>query len=197
MHALAGAIMGLFHYLFGFGGRINRAKQWAILLVGLVVGIVFQVAFAVIVGWGNLMTAIQTKTMLDFVSTPQFRGFLLVCGIIYILMTYITLAVATKRLHDRNKSAWWLLVFMALPVVLNIPAFLAIPHSLAYAFAAMHAAQANLPPPPPPPMFETPLVVVSRGVAALLGIWGFVELYCLAGTVGDNRYGPDPLARSV
>ena len=26
-------------------------------------------------------------------------------------------------------------------------------------------------------------------------IWGFVELYCLSGTKGENQYGPDPLAR--
>ena len=26
------------------------------------------------------------------------------------------------------------------------------------------------------------------------GLWAFVELYCLRGTEGENRYGPDPLA---
>lgn len=26
-------------------------------------------------------------------------------------------------------------------------------------------------------------------------IWYFVEAFCLPGTVGDNRFGPDPLAR--
>ena len=39
-----------------------------------------------------------------------------------------------------------------------------------------------------------PILMVGRLVAAVLSIWGFVELYCLRGTVGDNRYGPDPLA---
>ena len=34
----------------------------------------------------------------------------------------------------------------------------------------------------------------AGGVAALISLWAFVELYCLRGTVGDNRYGPDPLA---
>jgi uncharacterized membrane protein YhaH (DUF805 family) len=27
----------------------------------------------------------------------------------------------------------------------------------------------------------------------VLGIWGFVELGCLRGTAGPNRFGPDPL----
>jgi uncharacterized membrane protein YhaH (DUF805 family) len=30
-----------------------------------------------------------------------------------------------------------------------------------------------------------------------LYVWGFVELYCLRGTSGDNQYGPDPLAGRV
>ena len=28
-------------------------------------------------------------------------------------------------------------------------------------------------------------------------LWGFVELYCLRGTVGQNRFGPDPLGTPV
>src|SRR5262249_41164553 len=35
-------------------------------------------------------------------------------------------------------------------------------------------------------------VILFAGVA--IGIWGFVELGCLRGTVGPNQYGPDPLA---
>ena len=32
------------------------------------------------------------------------------------------------------------------------------------------------------------------GLAAFaVGVWAFVELGCLRGTIGPNRYGPDPL----
>jgi uncharacterized membrane protein YhaH (DUF805 family) len=34
-------------------------------------------------------------------------------------------------------------------------------------------------------------------VSLALMIWGFVELGCLRGTVGPNRFGPDPLQRTV
>ena len=31
----------------------------------------------------------------------------------------------------------------------------------------------------------------------ILNIWGFIEMYCLSGTVGTNRFGPDPLRRNL
>jgi uncharacterized membrane protein YhaH (DUF805 family) len=42
-------------------------------------------------------------------------------------------------------------------------------------------------------MNANPAVMVCRLVATVLSIWAFVELYCLRGTVGENRFGPDPL----
>lgn len=35
---------------------------------------------------------------------------------------------------------------------------------------------------------------VPQLLATLISLWAFVELYIFRGTVGDNRYGPDPLA---
>jgi uncharacterized membrane protein YhaH (DUF805 family) len=186
--------MGLLHYLFGFSGRINRAKQWAVLLVGLVFTILFQVAFALIVGWSSVGAAFQEKTpILTFISTPQFRAFLLVCAGLYLLVLYIYLAVMTKRLHDRDKSAVWLLVFFALPIALQIPALMDLPHVLAQLGEAIKAAQASGQR-PMTPIYEPPLVVITRGAATIISLWAFVELYILRGTTGDNRFGPDPLA---
>ena len=37
----------------------------------------------------------------------------------------------------------------------------------------------------------------ERLVAFVIGIWGFIELGCLRGSIGQNRYGPDPLAPDV
>jgi uncharacterized membrane protein YhaH (DUF805 family) len=38
------------------------------------------------------------------------------------------------------------------------------------------------------------VVFLCGFVAFALYIWGFVEMGCLRGTVGPNRFGPDPLA---
>ncbi|HUO91256.1 MAG TPA: DUF805 domain-containing protein [Rhizomicrobium sp.] len=185
--------MGLLHYLFGFSGRINRAKQWAVLLVALVHVIIIGLIFAFTVGFSVFLDLAQKKTTLAAVlASPQVHTFEIAFCVLYAIGFYIGLAVATKRLHDRNKSAWWLLVFIALPIVLNIPALLYIPHQMDYIAAVIRAAQENLPPPQRP--FDPPLVVISRGAATIISLWAFVELYILRGTVGDNRFGPDPLA---
>jgi uncharacterized membrane protein YhaH (DUF805 family) len=34
----------------------------------------------------------------------------------------------------------------------------------------------------------------GAGVMIALSLWGFVEMLCLRGTRGPNRFGPDPLA---
>jgi len=191
---VGGIVVGIGHYLFSFSGRINRAKQWAILLVGLVFGILIQVAFATLVGWGAVQSAFQNKTpLMDFIAMPQFHSFLLAVGIIYLVMIYIHLAVMTKRLHDRNKSAWWILVFALLPLLLNIPAFMFLPHLFAQMMETFRQVQAGGHP-PPPQIVEPPLVILTRGAASIISIWAFVELFCLRGTIGDNRFGPDPLA---
>jgi len=186
--------MGLGHYLFSFRGRINRAKQWAALLVALAHYILLGVALSFTIGGGPIVDLLDGKTTLAAIAaTPQAHAFAALFLALELLGLYIGLAIATKRLHDRNKSAWWLLVFIALPLVLQIPAIMAMPTMFAHLAALMHAIQAHAPPPPMP--LETPLVTISRGAATIIGLWAFVELYILKGTEGDNRFGPDPLAK--
>jgi uncharacterized membrane protein YhaH (DUF805 family) len=73
--------------------------------------------------------------------------------------------VSVKRLHDRDKSGWWFLAFYAAPMVLT------------------HIPDAS----------ADTLQYVCSLAALALSIWGFVELYCLRGSVGVNRFGADPL----
>ena len=43
-------------------------------------------------------------------------------------------------------------------------------------------------------MEDGSLVSAVLGFAAsAIGVWAFVELACLRGTVGPNAYGPDPI----
>lgn len=183
--------MSLGHYLFSFGGRINRAKQWAILLVGLVFEIVVVTLFSAVVGWAAVGNAFEHKTPLAaFLAMPQVHLFILLSCALYLLTLYISIAVMTKRLHDRNKSAWWLLVFLVLPIVFNIPRYIegyyVLTHLDAFIQAAQHHAQQ--------PYQESPVAIIGGGAATIVSLWAFVELFCLRGTIGDNRYGPDPLA---
>lgn len=188
--------MSLVHYLFGFSGRINRAKQWAVLLVSLVHSILLGVAFSMTIGGMAVIDLVQGKTKVAaFLGSPQVREFEIIFCVLVALGLYVGLAVAIKRLHDRDKSAWWVLVFFVLPLVFQIPVLMYLPVLFHFLADAIAAAQHHLPPPTQP--YEPPLVILSRGAASILSLWAFVELYCLRGTVGDNRYGPDPLAGKV
>ncbi|MFL6831331.1 MAG: DUF805 domain-containing protein [Xanthobacteraceae bacterium] len=85
--------------------------------------------------------------------------------ILYIPLIWIGLAIGAKRLHDRDKSAWWLLVFYAAPGILS-------------------TAGNRL---------EDVGFIILHVISFAISVWAFVELGCLRGTPGPNRYGPDPL----
>jgi uncharacterized membrane protein YhaH (DUF805 family) len=74
--------------------------------------------------------------------------------------------ISVRRLHDRDKSGWRLLALFALPAVLD-------------RFADVDAAALSF-------LFSTAELALS--------IWAFVELGCLSGDAGPNKYGSDPLA---
>ncbi len=109
-----------------------------------------------------------------------------IVAVAFLALIYAAFAVAVKRLHDRNKSAWWLLVFYLLPALLNGPRQMAVFHAMHDGtFLARHGGGLAM---------GGPLAIIAGGAAAIISLWAFVELYILRGTVGDNRFGPDPLA---
>jgi len=145
---------------FTFRGRINRAKFWLASVIffglGILLGLIGIIA-------GNSMV---------------FEGF---DALVNLAMFVSGLAVAAKRLHDRDKSAWWLVLFYFGPAV-----FIAIAVGItrdAVGAAGMTADVTLL-------LFK--LCILG---ALAIGIWGFVEIGCLRGTAGYNRFGPDSLPR--
>lgn len=82
------------------------------------------------------------------------------------LLVWITVVAAVRRLHDRDRSGWWLLVFVALPWAL-----------LGIGTLDRHG----------------PGEAAADLVAAGLAVWGAYEMLVRAGTRGPNRHGPDPL----
>jgi uncharacterized membrane protein YhaH (DUF805 family) len=139
-------------FLFGFQGRINRAKYWLFVLISLIVGLLLSALTYVFQTIGLGMIGIIIAVIVDIAF--------FVAGI----------AVGIKRLHDRDKSGWWLLVFYLVPGILfGVGAGL-----------AMATGRGGI------------SMILSLAAFAFL-IWAFVEFACLRGTVGQNRYGPDPL----
>ena len=125
-----------------YEGRINRAKYWIAALVFVIAWIIAAILFFVIPIVGAILGALIALASI-------------VCGVF----------VGIKRLHDRDKSGWWLLLFYLGPTILD-----GIGRSIGGVGFAF-----------------------SLGGLAI-SIWAFVELGCLRGTAGPNQYGADPLA---
>lgn len=92
---------------------------------------------------------------------------------LYNLFTLLpTLSVTARRLHDINRTGWWQCAGVAL-----IPFFIV---AMVPIVGGDEVSGALL-----------GVFVVTALLAAALGITLFV-FYCTAGTVGPNKYGPDP-----
>ena len=144
-----------FEFMFGAGGRINRAKYWLSLLK---------------FGIAGLLAAVTLFTAAG-IAAPLFIIMVVLVFIPWLLWGF---AFHTERLHDRDKSAWWLAVFCLMPGVLD-----------QFATAAWFAGAAG-----------TALHYILALAGFALTIWGFVEIGCLRGTAGSDAYGPDPLVRA-
>jgi len=94
-------------------------------------------------------------------------------GLFYLAILLPSIAVGVRRLHDTNRPGWWML-----------------PTIVFYAAAFLVGGRDMMERSPTPAM-------ALAGILILIGaVFGLVLLifYCLAGTRGDNRYGPDPYA---
>ena len=158
-------------YLFGFNGRINRAKWWLLILIQIGAAIVFEISVGMLFGT-TLISALRG----DASGAGASLGLGVLLALAYGIGLFIVwLAVTVKRLHDRDKSGGWILLFAVAPwvcFVLSVPELFANPGG---------GGAASL--------------FMLTGFA--ISIWGFIELGCLPGTAGPNRFGSDPLARIV
>ena len=87
--------------LFGFQGRANRAKFWLVALGILVVEVIL---FAAI--FGGAAVSGDPEQMASAMGPLAS----IVLFIFFVVATWISIAVAVKRYHDRNKSGWWVLI---------------------------------------------------------------------------------------
>ena len=95
--------MSLSDYLFSPHGRLNRAKYWLYLVGSAAILIIF---FAII----SLVFSRQLYDPRGGFAFPP--GVLVGIGVIYIVLLIVGIFVGIKRLHDRDKSGWWLLLFI-------------------------------------------------------------------------------------
>ena len=139
--------------LFSFGGRLNRGKYW----LGVVISTLVYIAAAIIFGILYVVAGTTGSILGGLVGVAAF-----------VAVIWIGLAISINRLHDREKSGWWLLLFLLGPVVVGGVGTVLSTNS---------------------PALNILFSVASFGIS----IWALVELGCMKGTTGPNLYGPDPL----
>ena len=85
---------------------------------------------------------------------------------IILIMWVSLLSLAVRRLHDRNKSGWWLVPFYLVPNIL-------------FGFGNE--------------LGENPWAIALFLSGLALSLWALIEIGFLRGTPGENSYGPAPV----
>jgi uncharacterized membrane protein YhaH (DUF805 family) len=146
--------MSILRLFFSFKGRITRSQFWLGMFVSTLV--VFAVYGSVASTILSLIkrgdpSPVEVISALGKLILPIFLG--------TITNIWMCAAIYTKRLHDRGKSAIWLLA-------VYIPAFL-----------------------PTFMLFYAPDAFMATGVLVWISwLWIVIELGCLPGTPGPNRF---------
>ncbi|WP_343613102.1 DUF805 domain-containing protein [Novosphingobium sp.] len=83
---------------FDFAGRSQRKEYWMFVLLGVIVQLVLDG------GLGG-----SYSVLLGFRSTPNFAATAL-SGLFGLVSIIPSLAVGIRRLHDTDRSGWWLLI---------------------------------------------------------------------------------------
>jgi uncharacterized membrane protein YhaH (DUF805 family) len=103
--------------------------------------------------------------------------------LVYILLVYPGYALAAKRFQDRDKVGTTALYGY-------------IPSYIATSLLVFSPEEQVGPGVPHAWSTWTTLVVICVLVVIGIGIWFLIELGMLRGTLGPNRFGPDPLGRA-
>ncbi len=158
-----------------FSGRSRRQEFWMFALLLFIIWAIAVVAF-MMMGFGAMAAAGANPD-----GTPRVGGMLgmfasmgilaVIFGIIWLGLFIPTLAVQIRRLHDTDRSGFWIWIYWG-PAILS--------WVLSFAGAANQSAGISM----------------LGGLCSLLTLIGSIALivfWCLPGTSGPNKYGADPL----
>jgi uncharacterized membrane protein YhaH (DUF805 family) len=152
-----------------FSGRSRRMEFWMWQLFQIIVYVGVTVLM-MIMGGGMMMTGGDPSAM-----AAAGGGIMIILALyaLYALAVLIpSIAVSVRRLHDTNRSGWWILAPLA-PYILVIIAGVMVVNN------------------PTDPGMAGALVMIGMAGVMILGLVLLV-FYLLEGTKGPNRFGPDP-----
>jgi uncharacterized membrane protein YhaH (DUF805 family) len=148
----AAAPAGGFKWMFfSLDGRATRFNWWIWGVIGL--------------GIAGFVAGFIAGLIDGMLGTMIVPGVGILSTIVSLAFVYPGVCISGKRWHDRNKSAWFVLLVYGPMIVFGIG------------------------------MAFIPSLSTIIGIIFLIGaLWTLVECGFMRGTVGDNRFGSDPLA---
>lgn len=145
-------------------GRISRRQFWLGHAAILAVTVVLSLVLGFVVGILSTLPGLDDLTRWGPLVIGASVGVLALAG---------ELTLAVKRMHDRDASGIWVIAVVAVAFLANV------------VVGGQHVYAGESP--------LTPLTVGLTVFTAILGGWLVLELGFLRGSVGDNRFGTDPV----
>ena len=148
-----------------FSGRSRRKEYWLYFLFLIILYIILASAITAVVvsSLGSLEAEADSATTLALME--NFCPVFIIAGLVWLGLIIPNIAVGVRRLHDINRSGWWIL--------------------MGYGPWLLSVLVANT-------IFA--IVSVICNFATIVGFLILLILACFKGTVGPNRFGPDPKA---
>jgi uncharacterized membrane protein YhaH (DUF805 family) len=165
-----------------FSGRAPRAEFWWFFLFMFVVWM--AVYFLMI---GTMFGAANGQNPPSAGVMGAFGGLGIILLLFWLAMLLPTLAVQTRRLHDTDRSGWWLGGFYLVYAAYFAMLFGSMGSML------MGGAQPN------PSQVSGGMFGATMILGLVMFVYAIVLLvfYCLPGTKGPNRFGEDPYGANV
>lgn len=171
-----------------FNGRSRRSEFWFWVLFKIIVGMVLGVGtLSYLVPFLSEMRAHPGMIM------PHYFMVWPPVSLIGLALIIPSLAVAVRRLHDINRSGWWI-VFPMITAIVGVTVFMVVFGIHVFQLIAAHNNGTEM--------------SQSEGLSLLLGMLGYMFLfiglpslvsqivmlvfYVTEGTRGPNRFGNDP-----
>jgi uncharacterized membrane protein YhaH (DUF805 family) len=171
-----------------FSGRSRRMEYWMWQVFKMLVGFAFMILFVIIFG-AAFASFGATKDPSQLIAAGAGALLLWMVYLIFVLAIILPdIAVAVRRLHDSNRSGWWILA----PVATYLLGLIAVMATAGTGVGMQPGDQVGS------GLIATGGIIgLVFGLATLaLGLTLIVFMF-LDGTPGPNRYGPDPKGRDA
>lgn len=157
-----------------FSGRSRRMEYWMWVLFQFLLGCVFLVGFFGLAG----SALVAGNPEAAWASGGSAVVLILLWAVVVLAFFIPNLAVTVRRLHDTNRSGWWMMLYWG-PYIFSM---FTMP-----TFAAMGD--------------DTGMAALGGASLAVSAVWMIGCLVLLVfmfldGTPGPNAYGPDPKGRA-